>query len=59
MSTTLVVVRPFGGHAKGDAITDAATIAQILAGELAANVVRVFTTTPTPTTSAPATKQGG
>ncbi len=41
MTTVLVVVRPFASHAKGDVITDAATITKILAGENAGNVVRV------------------
>lgn len=41
MNITLVVVRPFGAHAKGDVVTDAAAIAQILAGEQAHCVVRV------------------
>ena len=43
MNTTLVVVRAFASHAKGDVVTDAAQIATILAGEQAGNVVRVVT----------------
>jgi hypothetical protein len=43
MNVNLVVVRPFGNYAKGDTIADAATIAQILAGEHAHDVVRVAT----------------
>ncbi len=46
MTPTLVVVRPFAGHAKGDAISDAATVAQILGTEHAVNVVRVATASP-------------
>jgi hypothetical protein len=41
MSNILVVVRPFAGHAKGDVISDAATVTGILAGENARYVVRV------------------
>jgi hypothetical protein len=59
MSTTLVVVRPFGSHAKGDAIADAAAIAAILASEQASNVVRVVSSTPAPTTPAAQPNQGG
>ncbi len=65
MNSTLVVVRPFGTHAKGDAVSDAAAIAQILASEHAANVVRVFAAhAPTPAPAAPSlapssAKQGG
>jgi hypothetical protein len=59
MTPTLVVVRPFGTHAKGDAIADAATVAQILATEHATKVVRVFAT-PTPASAqAPAAPQQG
>ncbi|HEX3350106.1 MAG TPA: hypothetical protein VHS58_18610 [Acetobacteraceae bacterium] len=46
MNTFLVVVRPFGSHAKGDVITDAATIAATSAGENAAYVVRVIAAPP-------------
>ncbi|MCA7118184.1 MAG: hypothetical protein LGL72_01935 [Acidibrevibacterium sp.] len=46
MTTNLVVVRPFGSYAKGALITDAATIASILASENANAVVRVNATTP-------------
>jgi hypothetical protein len=41
MSNILVVVRPFAGHVKGDVISDAVTVADILAGESARYVVRV------------------
>lgn len=41
MNYHLVVVRAFGSHAKGDAITDPDTIAEVLAGEQRASVVRV------------------
>lgn len=43
MNTTLVVVRAFAPHAKGDVIADAANITAILASEQAQNVVRVAT----------------
>ena len=41
MQFHLVVVRPFGPHAKGAVITDAQAISDILAGENAHCVVRV------------------
>lgn len=41
MNFHLVVVQPFGKYAKGDVITDSATITEILAGENALSVVRV------------------
>ncbi len=41
MALELVVVRAFGGHRKGDAITDEAEIARVLGSEQAASVVRV------------------
>jgi len=41
MEMHLVVVRPFGGLARGDAVTDAAQIADILHSEHARDVVRV------------------
>ncbi len=41
MEMHLVVVRPFGGLARGDAVTDAARIAEILHSEHARDVVRV------------------
>jgi hypothetical protein len=43
MDMKLVVVRPFAGHARGDAITDPETVRRVLAGEQAACVVRVPT----------------
>lgn len=43
MQCHLVVVRAFGAYAKGEPVTDAETIAQILAGENARDVVRVRT----------------
>jgi hypothetical protein len=46
MTTNLVVVRPFGSYAKGALISDATTIAGILASENANAVVRVNATTP-------------
>ncbi len=42
MNVHLVVVQPFGTHAKGDHITDPADIAAILASEYAGHVVRVL-----------------
>jgi hypothetical protein len=41
MNVHLVVVRPFGTYRKGDTITDAKTVSQILASGNAHNVVRV------------------
>jgi hypothetical protein len=41
MNIRLVVVRDFGAQAKGDVITDAALISEILADERAAYVVRI------------------
>jgi hypothetical protein len=41
MNMHLVVVKPFAGFARGDIVTDAVRIAQILRGEQAAHVVRV------------------
>lgn len=41
MEMHLVVVRPFGGLARGDTVTDAAQIADILHSEHARDVVRV------------------
>ncbi len=41
MQFHLVVVRPFGTYAKGALVTDADTVAAILAGENAADVVRI------------------
>jgi hypothetical protein len=46
MDIHLVVARPFAGYARGDAITDAAKINEILAGEFATHVVRVSGATP-------------
>ena len=43
MTVHLVVVRPFAGLARGDAITDPSRVAAILASEHAADVVRVST----------------
>ena len=40
MDLQLVVVRPFGGFARGDAVTDPNRIAEILNGEHATHVVR-------------------
>jgi SWI/SNF-related matrix-associated actin-dependent regulator 1 of chromatin subfamily A len=39
--TTLVVVQPFGAYARGDAITDAAAVATVLAGSNRRSVVRL------------------
>ncbi len=44
MEMHLVVVRPFAGFARGDAVTDASRIAEILKSEHARNVVRVVAT---------------
>jgi hypothetical protein len=41
MDIHLVVVKPFGGLARGDIITDKARISQILSSEHARGVVRV------------------
>ncbi|GAN76361.1 hypothetical protein [Acidisphaera rubrifaciens] len=41
MTTQLIVVRPFGGLARGAAVTDPAKIRAILAGEHALDVVCV------------------
>jgi hypothetical protein len=41
MELHLVVVKPFSGFARGDAVTDEGRIAEILRGEQAAHVVRV------------------
>ena len=41
MTTHLVVVRPFGGLARGDLVQDEARMSGILASENAAHVVRV------------------
>jgi hypothetical protein len=41
MNFHLVVVRSFAKYAKGDIITDSATVTEILAGENALCVVRV------------------
>jgi hypothetical protein len=40
MARVLVVKHEFGGRAKGDRITDAAEIAEILAGEQAHHVLQ-------------------
>ena len=47
MELHLVVVRPFGGFSRGDIITDAARISQILMSEHAHAVVRVGAPTAT------------
>ncbi|MCX7382772.1 MAG: hypothetical protein NT133_15450 [Alphaproteobacteria bacterium] len=41
MQFHLVVVRPFGAYAKGTVITDQDVVTEILAGEHAADVVRI------------------
>ncbi len=41
MEFDLLVINPFGDHAKGDFITDPVTVAEILASEDSANVVKV------------------
>ena len=43
MELHLVVVRPFGGLARGELVTDQKRIDEILLGEHAAHVVRVCT----------------
>ncbi|MEO8716068.1 MAG: hypothetical protein ABI369_13745 [Acetobacteraceae bacterium] len=43
MNMHLVVVRPFNGLVRGDAITEAALIADILQSEHTRDVVRVVT----------------
>lgn len=42
MTTHLVVVRPFGGLARGDVVRDDTRMNDILGGENAAHVVRVL-----------------
>ncbi len=44
MTTHLVVVRPFGGLARGDLVLDETRVRDILASENAAHVVRVVAT---------------
>lgn len=46
MSLHLVVVRPFGAHAKGDVIADEATITSVLNSENSVCVVRVIAAAP-------------
>jgi hypothetical protein len=41
MDMHLVVVKPFGDHARGDIVTDAVRVNQILNSEHARSVVRV------------------
>jgi len=41
MEMHLVVVKPFGGFARGDAVTNGVRIAEILRSEQATHVVRV------------------
>lgn len=43
MEIKLVVVRPFAGHARGDAITDPDEAERVLASDQAGSVVRVLT----------------
>ena len=40
MAIVLVVTNPFGGHSRGDRITDPKEIAQVLAGENAHHVIQ-------------------
>ncbi len=49
MDMHLVVVKPFGGFARGDVVTDKGQVADILRGEQASHVVRV---------AAPSQKEG-
>lgn len=42
MQPTLVVIRPFGGHAIGDIVTAADAVTQILASDHADQVVKVI-----------------
>lgn len=42
METYLVIVRPFGGLARGDTVSDGSRIAEILQSEHARDVVRVI-----------------
>jgi hypothetical protein len=44
MDIHLVVVKPFSGFARGDVISDAARMNEILKSERISNVVRVVTT---------------
>lgn len=46
MTTHLVVVRPFGGFARGDIVRDETRMNDILAGENAVHVVRVLAAAP-------------
>ncbi len=59
MDTQLVVVRPFGGFARGAVVTDPAKIRAILAGEHALNVVRVLGPSAARPQSPASAKQGG
>ena len=43
MDMHLIVVRPFGSYARGDTVTDAKRITDILNSEHASHVVRVCT----------------
>lgn len=58
MKTNLVVVRPFGAYAKGDVISDAATIAELLAGENSHSVVRVVSQDVVAASAPASTKMG-
>jgi hypothetical protein len=40
MAKVLVVMNPFGGHSKGDRITDPSEIEKVLAGEQAHHVLQ-------------------
>ncbi len=59
MNVILVVTRAFGPHAKGDHLSDPATVAETLAGEYSGHVVRVLAPSANaasaPALSAPAT----
>jgi hypothetical protein len=54
MNTNLVVVRPFGGLARGALITDPVRASAILAGENRFDVVRVGADPAPPAKTAPA-----
>ena len=50
----LIVKQPFGGYAKGDVITDARTVATVLAGENADHVLRMTPPVDAPPSDEPA-----
>lgn len=59
MVMKLMVVRPFGVHAKGDVVTDPAEVTKILACEDACKVVRVSAPTTPNQNATPASAGDG